>query len=197
MQQPSSNATATGCVSRKPANGAPQNVRGARDVAWVTHLLDSSNNPPGESGARLQRARERRSGHEPLSKAGSSHATVRLDSGRNDRLSSDRCCTHDRRVRLCATHRKYVHGFFSVSSRPVRSDPTRMTYTGDVPRLIVISGPAAGEVFLLEAGEIVLGWDPATRSPSPIRRCRGGTARSTGPATAGRCAILEASTGPS
>ena len=49
-----------------------------------------------------------------------------------------------------------------------------MTRTGDVPRLIVISGPAAGEVFLLQADEIVLGRDPANSvaiaDPSLSRR---------------------------
>jgi transcriptional regulator with GAF, ATPase, and Fis domain len=45
---------------------------------------------------------------------------------------------------------------------------------GDVPRLIVISGPAAGDVFVLDADEIVLGRDPANAvaiaDPSLSRR---------------------------
>jgi Nif-specific regulatory protein len=49
-----------------------------------------------------------------------------------------------------------------------------MTHKGEVPRLIVISGPAAGDVFLFEADEIVLGRDPANAvaiaDPSLSRR---------------------------
>ena len=49
-----------------------------------------------------------------------------------------------------------------------------MTHPGDVPRLIVVSGPVTGEVFLLEADEIVLGREPANAvaivDPSLSRR---------------------------
>ena len=49
-----------------------------------------------------------------------------------------------------------------------------MTNKREIPRLIVVSGPASGEVFLLESDEVVLGRDPANAvtiaDPSLSRR---------------------------
>src|SRR5688572_20912333 len=83
--------------------------------------------------------------------------------------------TLNRRVRLGATHRNHVPGILLGRIQHLAVPrPTRMTHKGEVPRLIVISGPAAGEVFLLEADEIVLGRDPANAvaiaDPSLSRR---------------------------